>query len=302
MRRLIGALLLWIPTVAALGQAVEPFPDDLVRWTPATATPVFAGAGGDAWDRKIRERGWILVEDGVYHLWYTGYNDDRSPNRLLGHATSTDGRSWTRDPANPLVRDTWVEDVCVVKHNGTYWMFAEGKGDIAHLLTSSDSRRWTERGSLDIRRVDGRPIDDGPRGTPAVWVEGDQWYLLYERGDRAIWLASSRDAFHWTNVQDDPVITCGPDKYDQTAVAVNQVFRRGDYYYAIYHANSERPWKDWTTCIARSRDRIHWEKYAGNPIVANNCSSGIRLEGPSGGWLYTMHPEVRLYRTEERAR
>src|SRR4051812_43592953 len=77
----------------------EDFPKALVTWAPSPANPVFRGAGGDAWDQKIRERGWILYEDGVYHLWYTGYNDARSPNRMLGHATSTDGLRWTRDPA-----------------------------------------------------------------------------------------------------------------------------------------------------------------------------------------------------------
>src|SRR4051812_30271809 len=80
----------------------EESPARMVQWVPAADRPVFQGAGGDAWDRKIRERGWILVEGGTYHLWYTGYNDDRSPNHFLGHATSNDGIRWARYPANPL--------------------------------------------------------------------------------------------------------------------------------------------------------------------------------------------------------
>ncbi|MFO0961121.1 MAG: glycosylase [Isosphaeraceae bacterium] len=297
-RRWIGMALLLLPMSLAAGQAVEPFPNDLVRWAPATPTPVFTGAGGDAWDRKIRERGWILVEDGAYHLWYTGYNDDLSPNRFLGHATSADGEHWVRDPANPLVKDSWIEDMCIVKHGGRYWMFAEGKNDVAHLLTSADGRKWAEQGPLDIRKKDGTPISEGPRGTPTAWVEGSTWYLLYERGDQAIWLARSDDARRWTHVQDEPVLACGPATYDRAAVAVNQVFRRGEYLYILYHANSERPWKEWTTCIARSRDKIHWEKFPGNPILANNCSSGILVEGPCGARLYTMHPEVRVFRND----
>jgi len=63
----------------------------------------------------------------------------------------------------------------------------------------------------------------------------------------------------------------------------------------IYHANRSFPWKDWTTCIARSNDLVHWEKYPGNPIVANNSSSGIFVETPDGLRLYTMHPEVRRF-------
>src|SRR5207248_76951 len=41
---------------------------------------------------------------------------------------------------------------------------------------------------------------------------------------------------------------------------------------------------------------VHWEKYPGNPIVKNNCSSPILVAGPEGDRLYTMHPDVRVFR------
>ena len=200
-----------------------------------------------------------------------------------------------RDPANPLLLNVWVEDVCVVKADGAYWMFAEGERDIAHLLTSRDAVHWTELGPLDVRKVDGSPIPDGPRGTPTAWFEAGVWYLFYERGDQGVWPATSRDRKVWTNVQDDPVLAMGPEPYDKAAVAFDQVIRREGVYYAIYHANRERPWKDWTTCLARSRDLIHWEKYAGNPIVERNCSSGQVVDTPEGPRLFTMHPDVRRF-------
>jgi beta-1,2-mannobiose phosphorylase / 1,2-beta-oligomannan phosphorylase len=292
-------VVLLVGQSAPAPRALGGFPDAIVKWRQDPIHPVvFQGAGGDAWDKKIRERGWILIEDGVYHLWYTGYNDDRSPLRLLGHATSSDGIRWTKDPANPIHTNSWVEDMCVVKHERTCYMFAEGKNDIAHLLTSTDRIRWEERGPLDVRKADGSPIPPGPYGTPSVWVEGDIWYLLYERGDQGVWLATSKDRKIWINVKDDPVLAMGPDPYDKTAVAVNQVIKRDGIYYAFYHANAHRPWKDWTTCVARSRDLVQWEKYPGNPIVQNNSSSGILIQAPDGPRLYTMHPEVRLFRND----
>ena len=54
-------------------------------------------------------------------------------------------------------------------------------------------------------------------------------------------------------MKDEPVLTMGPEPYDKAAVAFDQIFKRDGVYYAVYHANSERPWKDWTTCIARWR-------------------------------------------------
>ena len=257
----------------------DDFPKDLVRWKASPDAPVFAGEGGDAWDKKIRERGWIIREGPTYRLWYTGYNDALSKDRLLGHATSRDGITWTRDQANPLVKGEWVEDVCVVKAEDIYWMFAEGKDDIAHLLTSPDGRTWTEVGPLDVRKADGKPISPGPRGTPTAWFEGGTWYLFYERRDQGVWLATSRDLKTWTNVSDDPVLNAGPEPYDKAGrLRPGLRSRDGDSTHAIYHANRERSWKDWTTRIACSRDLRHWEKYAGNPIVGDNCSSGMVVE------------------------
>lgn len=281
----------------ARGQAV-PFPPELVRWEADPQTPVFTGTGGPTWDRKIRERGWILHDGTRYHLFYTGYNDDLSPNKFLGHATSDDGLSWERDANNPLTREGWVEDMCVLRvPGGGYWMFAEGEGDIAHRLSSDDLVHWTPNGALDIRLKSGEPISAGPRGTPFVLRHEDRWWLFYERRDAGVWLATSRDGEVWTNIQDEPVIACGPEKYDQSAVALNQVIARDGWFYAYYHANQTRPWSDWTTCVARSRDLVHWEKDEGNPILRQNKSSAVLVEGPgSAQWLYTMHPAVVRHR------
>jgi hypothetical protein len=272
-------------------------PWGLVGWKPIAGNPVFRGTGADTWDRKIRERGFILPgRDGALDLWYTGYDGDQPTTMSLGHATSRDGLQWTRDPRNPLFHDSWVEDMCVVREpDGTYQMFAEGRNDIAHRLSSRDGIAWTDHGSLDIRKADGTPISPGPYGTPTAWLEDGVWWLFYERGDRGIWLARSRDLKTWTNVKDDPVIACGPEPYDAAAVALNQVVRRDGFYYGFYHANAHRPWKDWTSNVARSRDLVHWEKYSGNPIVQGNCSSPILVTTPAGDRLYTMHPEVRVF-------
>ena len=289
--------LLSLTACRAEGQtSTKDDPWDLVSWKPVEGNPLFKGTGAGTWDLKIRERGYILPrKGGGFDLWYTGYNDAQSPNRFLGHATSSDGLRWRRDPGNPIFTGSWVEDVAIVERDGVDYMFAEGKNDVAHLLTSRDGLRWTDLGPLDIRKVDGTPIEKGPYGTPTPWYEDGVWSLLYERGDRGVWLARSKDMKIWTNVQDEPVLGMGPDLYDSQAVAVNQVVKRGCYYYAFYHASAERPWKVWTSCVARSKDLIHWQKYPGNPIVQNNSSSPIVVTTPQGDRLYTMHPEVRAY-------
>src|SRR5688572_14269227 len=123
---------------------------DVLEFSAAGENPVFSGTGEDTWDQKIRERGYILKEDSMYHMWYTGYREQPSAEMHLGYATSPDGLKWTRYESNPIFDSGWVEDMMVLKHEGTYYMFAEGKDDVAHMLTSTDRIHWKEHVPLDI--------------------------------------------------------------------------------------------------------------------------------------------------------
>lgn len=271
------------------------FPAEITQFKPYDGNPVFSGTGADTWDQKIRERGYILHEDGLYHLWYTGYREGKGQTRSLGYATSKDGLTWTRYIGNPILPSSWIEDMAVIKSSGTYYMFAEGRDDVAHLLTSTDRVTWQEKGPIDIRYTNHQPISKGAYGTPTIWKEKNTWYLFYERNDQAVWLATSTDLKVWTNVQDEPVLAKGPTDYDLHAVAMNQVIRYKGAYYAYYHASAFSDWHEWSTNVAVSNDLIHWTKYTGNPILKGNKSSGILVNDGAYYRLYTMHPAVNVY-------
>jgi beta-1,2-mannobiose phosphorylase / 1,2-beta-oligomannan phosphorylase len=290
-------ILLLVLIVSGCGQnnVSSRFPAELCNFSSYSNNPVFAGTGKDTWDQKIRERGYILREDGMYYLWYTGYNGDDSVEKHLGLATSADGLSWTRYQDNPIHSTGWVEDMCIVKHEGIYYMFAEGRGDTAHMLTSSDRVHWEEKGPLSIHLADGSPLGKGAYGTPAVWFENGTWYLFYERDDTGIWLATSTDLKTWTNKQDDPVITMGPETYDKYGLAMDQVFKYKGKYYGYYHATEFKDWHEWTSCLAESDDLLHWTKYPGNPILRENKSSPILVDDGKQLRLYSMHPEVCVH-------
>ena len=173
-------------------------------------------------------------------MWYTGYDGTRDGLKMLGHATSPDGITWTRSPDQPVYREHWVEDVCIVEHGGQYYCIAEGFLDQAQWLTSSDGLKWTRQGLLDVRLTNGKPVPPGPLGTPTVWVENDVWHLFYERRDAGVWLAKSTDLKVWTNVSDEPVLKPGPEEYDRDLIAMNQVFRYKDSYYAVFHGSQRQ--------------------------------------------------------------
>ena len=294
------ALLFLAPWLAAfsLAPAGDEFPPELVRFEPYDRNPVFTGAGNGAWDARIRERGWIMREGDIWRMWYTGYDKSDNPQMMLGYATSRDGISWTRYAGNPIYREHWVEDMMIVRQGDTYYMFAEGQEDRAQLLSSADGLKWRREGPLDIRYVDGRPLSDGPYGTPTAWFEDGTWHLFYERKDEGIWLARSRDLKVWTNVQDEPVLSPGPEPYDRLMIALNQVIRHEGRYYAYFHGSgtAEKP-RLWTTNVAVSTDLVHWKKYAGNPLLPEreNKSSGIVVHDGQQFRLYTMHPEVQVH-------
>jgi hypothetical protein len=291
-----------LATRAAAGDSPAPdadrFPAELVTFVASPKSPVLTGEK-DHWDARIRERGWILREGDIYKLWYTGYDGTREGTRRVGYATSPDGVSWTRHPNNPLIKDEWVEDMMVVKHDGRYLMFAEGRQDRAHLFVSDDGLDWTGVGPLDVRLKSGRPIPEGAYGTPTVWFENDKWHLFYERSDLGVWLAVSTDLKVWTNVQDEPVMSPGPGEYDKDQIALNQIIKQNGRYYAYFHGCAKSgPNKDrWSTSIATSTDLVKWEKYSRNPLlpVSENKSSGIVIHDGENLRLYTMHPEVNLH-------
>lgn len=295
------AASLFAPIEARLDADDQLFPKELVTFRPGSQTPVFVAAGPGHWDVKIRERGWVMREDDGWYLWFTGYDGTRAGKKMLGYATSPDGIRWTRHPANPIYRDHWVEDMMIVKHDATYYMFAEGEQDQAHLLTSQDRLHWTRVGPLDIRKTNGNAVAR-PYGTPTAWFEDGKWYLFYEKNDLGIWLATSKDLKTWKNVQDEPVLNMGPGDYDKGSVAFNQVLKHNGRYYACYHGSpgGERPYK-WTSNIAMSTDLVHWTKYSGNPLTAaaeNKSSNQLVFDG-QGFRMYTTHDQVDVYFSKE---
>lgn len=274
----------------------QEFPPELVNFTPYEHQPVFAARGKGHWDVKIRERGWILHEGDTYRMWFTGYDGSREGMKQLGYAVSADGINWKRHD-QPIFDQVWTEDMMIVKQSGTYYLFAEGAGDIPFLLVSQDGLSWTNRGKLDVRYTNGQPLSAGPYGTPTAYYEDGIWYLFYERLDQGVWLATSKDMKIWKHVQDEPVLSPGPADYDGLMIALNQIVKYRGRYYAYYHGTgSKQKPRDWCTAVAVSDDLIHWRKYSQNPLLKENQSSGILVNDDNNRFrLYSMHGEVHLH-------
>jgi hypothetical protein len=94
-------------TQEAVGLA---YSSDGINWIRFGSAPVLIPSGSTSdWDGKYAYRASIITtSDGTYHMFYSGSSEINNPDPDfsytygIGHATSTDGITWTRDPSNPI--------------------------------------------------------------------------------------------------------------------------------------------------------------------------------------------------------
>lgn len=75
---------------------------DGVSWKVDPTPQIQPGAAG-AWDGTMIETPSVIKVGDTYHLYYCGCLDCSAGQYSLGHATSTDGVHWTKDPRNPIL-------------------------------------------------------------------------------------------------------------------------------------------------------------------------------------------------------
>lgn len=189
---------------------------DLVHWEewPLVIEP---GPPGSA-DAMSCWTGSVIERDGTFHLFYTGNPGTDQPQTVC-RATSTDLRTWTKDPRNPIIEtDTrWYEPVdwrdpfpFWNEEAGEYWMLlaarekdgpSNRRGCIA-LMTSPDLDTWVVKPPFWSPRL------YYTHECPDLFRWNDQWVLVYSTfTERNIthyrvseslagpWLAPTNDSF-----------------------------------------------------------------------------------------------------------
>ena len=148
------------------------------------------GSAG-TWDCNWVSIGSVLYNGAKYHLWYFGCNGDAVK---IGHATSSDGLTWTKDPANPVLAagssGSWdrprVDFPVVIFDGGSYQMWYSGGNYFTWKTghaTSSDGSVWTKDpfpvssvgpfGSWDSRSVGAMAVIVNS-GKYKMWYSGSQ--------------------------------------------------------------------------------------------------------------------------------
>jgi hypothetical protein len=120
--------------------------------------------GSDAWDRGGNETPAVVEFGGKYHLFYTGYpgahGTESAFDFRLGHATSADGVTWTKDvapilaPSNPSTTffQYVIGEPAPVVFNQKLWLYFTAVGVDAELsntlqvigvISSDDGVSWS---------------------------------------------------------------------------------------------------------------------------------------------------------------
>lgn len=143
---------------------------------------VVGPSGNGDWESLSVGRPAVIVDDGVFKMWYDGRKDfppgspvknvPKSPDsrRYVGYATSTDGFVWKRHAANPVfANDAGAVDV--QKVGATYVMLYES-GAGTRLAASPDGIQWDDRGLFLLKSS--TPIDAFGHVTPFMLYEPNQ--------------------------------------------------------------------------------------------------------------------------------
>ncbi|MFQ6615154.1 MAG: carboxypeptidase regulatory-like domain-containing protein [Fidelibacterota bacterium] len=198
-------------TTPRIGHATS---SDGVAWTEDAGNPVLDLGTSGSWEDEAVNQPSVFFDGATYHMWYSG--EDGSTGRI-GYATSSDGVTWTKYAANPVLDvgtpgawdSLWVAAPIVVFDGSSYHMWYVGFGGNNGIgyATSDDGIIWTRyAGNPVLERGTSGDFDDGFLWSPEVVFDGTtyhMWYTGIDGGHWAVGYASSTDGVTWTKHTDD---------------------------------------------------------------------------------------------------
>jgi hypothetical protein len=253
----------------------------------------------------------------VYQIWYTARLDEGTSAEEgtdfladwgLGTAVSENGVDWDPHVDNALmgeIEGAWDQDGMnaiqiarddrhdryVMSYQGYRFdgvSFSIGVG----AAESRDGVRWS--------RTDANPVlMQGVEYEGGLFIDWPLALYVSEGGGITSYMGAhtsadvvdmyavevSEDLSEW-HIFDDPVLTAGPESYDQAGITAASVVKLGDTFYMFYIGAGG--WEDiiggarvpvsQTLNLATSATGISWTKHSGNPISVH-LTSAKELDG-----------------------
>lgn len=256
---------------------------DGIKWEKYEGNPVIEAGEGDDWDSSRAGPGKVLKIDGVYKMWYVGF--DKNGISAIGHATSKDGIRWEKYMGNPVLtasHDGWdskeVIAMNVMRDNGIYKMWYRGineKEQAIGYATSKDGVRWEKYKNNPIMRPGGRGEWDSGNfvGDPHVIKKDGAYHMWYAslhniggKRVRETGYAASKDGIHWNRHEKNPVLRRGKSGDWDSVQAANVFVMFDEGIYKMWYMGSDGNMD--AIGYATSKDGINLDKHKGNPVLA----------------------------------
>jgi len=322
--RVNSIVLFLVTTVIAAGGAVAQ-----TEWVEHAGNPVIGPGEPGEWDADGRWVSGVVLDGSTHHLYFVGWGEGNDTPSGIGHATSSDGVTWTIDPNNPVLtpgaEGEWdegsVADNAVMHDDAGFHMWYGGWIDQwqakVGYATSIDGSSWTKHPDNPLFEQGGPGSFDENGIFPGSVVFEDgkyrMWYYGVDRPDFffKIGYAESSDGIYW-NKNPDPVLGTGPEGNDWDAwdVLDPSVIFDGSIYHMWYTGTGIVEGYALHTGIgyATSADGIEWMKSPDNPVFAfdeGQPVSGWVLSDESGyrmwymDWVFEGPPAEIAYATSE---
>lgn len=163
----------------------------------------------------------VLKKDGEYKMWYGSYYE-------IGYATSLDGTTWNKHPANPVLPASGTWDDWVVRPGSVIWdeptqvykMWYTGGNDWFNILkvgyaTSPDGVNWTKEAAPVFTFG---AVTEWPNNDVDVVRNGSLYEMYFSSSTRDIRLATSIDGLAWQVVDCAPVLSASINGWDSYLV------------------------------------------------------------------------------------
>jgi predicted GH43/DUF377 family glycosyl hydrolase len=181
----------------------------------------------EPWEMEEISPNSVLIEDGIYKLWYHAGGYIRESRRLghakVGLATSTDGINWTKHAGNPVLDvgsagffdDEQVAEPRVFRLGATYRMYYTGRQESTErtslgMAVSDDGIHWTKYNKA--------PLLDSDRWGGfwggAFMRQNGKWHLWHgalSSGKSTLRYMWSEDGITWNDGPGNPVLIQNPD-------------------------------------------------------------------------------------------
>lgn len=198
--------------------------------------------------QSIVNRATLVYHDGLWHMWYTGQENNRA---CIGHTTSADDKTFPNADQPCLRAEMEAEGVsvmnpCVIwneqKQCFQMW-YAAGEDyepDVIFYAESKDGDKWEKHLESVLAKLPSHPWECAKVGGCDVKFKADgsyeMYYIGYQNVDVArICYATSKDGIHWVRKDNNIIIAPSRNRFDSDACYKPAVVERDGKLFMWYN-------------------------------------------------------------------